>query len=106
MVVTDLGISWVNNKRIKHYFPSKPECENVLQPDPRRNDGCHIITRELFKRQYTEKNVTVIYFPCLQYTEQRFETTSRRLQSRGGFIPIDASGSVSFTGNFSNKQVG
>ena len=52
--------------RIKHSFPcikfAKPECDNVLQPDPRSGEGCNTLIHEGFAKVNTRKRL--LYRHC------------------------------------------
>ena len=58
------------NKKIKHFLCvrvstfAKPECDNVLQPDPRINEGCSTFLDEGFAE---ECNIAIILYKCLLY---------------------------------------
>ena len=54
------------NKRIKHSFPvstlAKPQCDNVLQPDPQSGEGCKTLLHEGFANVDTQKRM--LYRHC------------------------------------------
>ena len=54
------------NKRIKILFRvstfAKPECDNVLQPDPRSGEGCNTLLHEGFANVDTRKRM--LYRHC------------------------------------------
>ena len=43
---------------------AKPECDNVLQPDPRISEGCSTLLDEGFAK---ECNSAIIIYKCLLY---------------------------------------
>ena len=43
---------------------AKPECDNVLQPDPRISEGCSTLLDEGFAKDY---NCAIILYKCLLY---------------------------------------
>ena len=43
---------------------AKPECDNVLQPDPRISEGCSTLLDEGFAK---ECNIAIILYKCLLY---------------------------------------
>ena len=43
---------------------AKPECDNVLQPDPRISEGCSTLLDEGFA---TDCNSAIILYKCLLY---------------------------------------
>ena len=59
------------NKKIKHNLCvstfAKPECDNVLQPDPRISEGCSTLLDEGFAK---ECNIAIILYKCFFYIIQ------------------------------------
>ena len=58
-------------KRIKHIFVStlaKPQCDNVMQPDPRSGEGCNTLFNKGFANVDTRKRMLYrhCYIPSLQ----------------------------------------
>ena len=43
---------------------AKPECDNVLQPDPRTSEGCSTLLDEGFTK---DCNSAIILYKCLLY---------------------------------------
>ena len=65
-------------KRIKHCFCVltfvKPDCDNVLQPEPPSGESCNTLSRSGLANVNTEKNVIslAIYLP-FQYTRLKWQ---------------------------------
>ena len=61
LTICSLCFLTICNKRIKHSFPcktfTKPECDNVLQPDPRSDEGCNTLIHEGFANVNTRKRL-------------------------------------------------
>ena len=66
---------------------AKPECDNVLQPDPRNGEGCNTLLHEGFANVNTQKRLLYRHFNIPSFLVQVFTIQSKNNLSK--FLTIN-----------------